>query len=193
MNRNLKIALIILGVIIVLCLCTCAVGLVAFQYLGRTMGNMVSTDPTQAAQVASQIATFETPPGFNAGSMEFFGFQAVFLHGSGSQADTTIIMMQFPQAMALSQEQMRQQVETFANQQAGPLGLNLSSVGEQEVEVKGQSVTFSVLEGQSEGGSTYRQWAGIFDGNGGPTFLTITAPVDEWDQDLIENFLASIQ
>lgn len=193
MNRNLKIALIILGIVIILCLCTCAVGLVAFQYLGRTMGNMVSTDPTQAAQVASQIATFETPPGFEEGSMEFFGFQAVFLHGSGSQADTTIIMMQFPQGIALSQEQMRQQVETFANQQSGPLGLNLSSAGEQDAEVKGQSVTFSVLEGQSNNGIAYRQWAGIFDGNGGPTFLTITAPVDEWDQDLVDSFLASIQ
>ena len=193
MNRNLKIALIILAVVIILCMCLCAGGLLFFRVLGRSMGNMVTTDPTQAAQVASQIAKFETPTGFEQGSMEFFGFQAVFLHGTGNEADTTIIMMQFPQAMAFNMEQMRQQVETFANQQSGPLGLNLSVVGEKDVQIRGETVTFTVLEGESNNGGTYRQWTGIFTGNGGPTFLTITAPLSEWNQNLIDTFLASIQ
>jgi hypothetical protein len=193
MNRNLKIALIILAVVLILCLCLCAGGLIVFRLLGRSMGNMVSMVPTQAAQVGSQIAEFEAPPGFEEGSIEFLGFQVVFLHGSGSQANTTIIMMQFPQSMAFSEEQMRQQMETFANQQAGPMGLNLSVTGEAEAQVKGETVTFTVLEGQSDNGMAYRQWTGVFAGRGGPTFLTVTAPVDEWDQTLLDNFLASIQ
>jgi hypothetical protein len=193
MNRNLKIALIILAVVLVLCLCLCASGLIAFRFLGQSMSNMVSMDPTQAAQVADQIAEFETPPGFEEGSLEFFGFQVVFLHGSGSHANTMILMMQFPESMAFSEEQMRQQMETFANQQAGPMGLNLSMVGNAEAQVKGETVTFTILEGQSDTGVDYRQWTGLFTGRGGPTFLTITAPADEWDQALIDNFLASIQ
>ena len=180
MNRNLKVALIILAAVLILCLCLCGAGLIAFRLLGQSMGNMVSTNPTQAAQVAGQIAEFETPPGFEEGSMDFFGFQVVFLHGSGSQANSMITMMQFPQSLAISEEQMRQQMETFANQQA-------------EAQVKGETVTFTVLERQSDSGVDFRQWAGVFPGRGGPTFLTITAPVDEWDQNLIDNFLGSIQ
>lgn len=193
MNRNLKVALIILAVVMVLCLCLCAGGWIAFNLLGRSMSNMISTNPTQAAQVAGQIAEFETPPGFEEGSMEIFGFQVVFLHGSGSHANTMIMMMQFPQSLAFSEEQMRQQMETFANQQAGPLGLNLSVTGETKAQVKGETVAFTVLEGQSDSGVDYRQWTGVFNGRSGPTFLTITAPVDEWDQELIDNFLGSIQ
>jgi len=193
MNRNLKIALIILAVVLILCLCLCAGGLITFRLLGRSMSNMVSLDPTQASQVASQIAEFDTPPGFEQGSMEFFGFQAVFLHGTGRQVDTTIIMMQFPQSMAFGEEQMRQQVETFANQQASPLGLNLAVVGDTDVDIMGQTAHFSILEGVVNDGTAYRQWAGLFEGKGGPTFLTITAPLDDWDQTLIDSFLASIR
>lgn len=193
MNRNLKIALIILAVVLVLCLCLCAGGWLVLRILGETVGNTVTTDPTQAAQVAGEIATFEAPPGFEQGSLEFFGFQAVFLQGSGSQADMTIFMMQLPPAMALSPEQMRQQMETFANQQVAPLGLDLNLVGETEAQIRGETVTISILEGTSNSGSQYRQWAGIFEGRGGPTFLTITAPLGDWDQALIDDFLASIQ
>lgn len=194
MNRNLKIALIILAIVLILCLCLCAGGLLFFQIAGRSLsGAAVSTDPTQAAQVAGDIATFEVPPGFEQGSLEFLGFQVVFLDGTGTQADTMILMMQFPQAMAVSPEQMRQQMELFANRQAGPLGLDLEQVGETEVQIKGEPVTFSILEGESDDGSEYRQWAGVFDGRGGPTYLSITAPLSDWDQALIDNFLASIE
>ena len=193
MNRNLKIALVILAVVLVLCLCLCAGGILLFRVFGDTLDSAVSSDPTQAAQVASEIAAFDVPPGFEQNSLEFFGFQVIFLQGSGSQSESTILMMQFPQAMALSPEQMRQQMETFANQQAGPLGIELILVGSTEVQINGQPVSFSILEGESEEASDYRQWAGVFDGRGGPTFLTITAPINVWDQQMIDNFLASIE
>jgi hypothetical protein len=193
MNRNLKIALIILAIVLILCLCLCLGGVLFFNIVGDTIGGAVSSDPTQAAQVAGEIAGYEVPPGFEQGSIEFFGFQAVFLQGTGSQADSSIFMMQFPQALAINPEQMRQQMEILANQQAGPLGLDLTLVGETDAQVKGETVTFSILEGESDAGLEYRQWAGIFAGRGGPTFLTITAPVSDWDQELVDNFLASIR
>jgi hypothetical protein len=193
MNRNLKIALIILAIVLILCLCLCAGGLLFFQIAGRSMSGAVSSDPTQAAQVAGDIANFEVPPGFEQGSLEFLGFQVVFLDGTGSQSSTMILLMQFPQAMAVSPEQMRQQMELFANRQAGPLGLDLALVGETEVQIKGEPVTFSILEGESDDGSEYRQWAGVIDGRGGPAYLSITAPVSDWDQALIDKFLASIE
>lgn len=193
MSRNAKIALAVGGGLLLVCICAGAVGLLAINQFGRTISRSVVTDPTQAAAAGDNIASFEIPPGYEQSAMRLFGFDMVFISQPGQDSRSLIMLMQFPKNAGLTEEQMEQQMQQAMERQMNWGNLSLSKVGEEQVEIRGEPVTLTVREGSDSNGTQVRQMSGVFTGNGGPALIMIMGPIDSWDQDMVDNFIASIQ
>jgi hypothetical protein len=103
------------------------------------------------------------------------------------------IMMQFPGGMRVSREEMERQIKQAVARQPGMGSANMQDVGQEQVFIKGETVTMTVREGAMENGERLRQMSGIFQGRGGPVMLMITGMVDTWDQAMVDQFIASIR
>ena len=59
--------------------------------------------------------------------------------------------------------------------------------------IRGQMSLVTLSEGIPGDGITYRTATGTFHGRGGPSLLLIACPLDEWDTEMVDSFIASIQ
>lgn len=60
------------------------------------------------------------------------------------------------------------------------------------VSVRGQEETLVISEGSNGDGELYRQVTVAFQGKGGPALLVFSEPVERWNQESVNAFLASI-
>lgn len=189
MSRTTKIILAsIAGLLLV-----CVVGVVGVLVLGRwAIGQAFTADPTQAASLGHQIATYDLPPGYSEmTAMNIAGTQMVFI-GNKSNGGPIILLAQFASSVS-DPEAMRRQMEQSMDQQANQQGLNLTTVGQEDVTIKGETVTMTIREGTSSAGNQIRQEEGVFAGNKGAAMVMISGSVNDWDKDTIDKFLNSIR
>ena len=181
-----------LGVVAALCICAAIVGYISLNYLGKKVGQAIQTDPAQVAQVADKIADFDLPPGYDlAMSMSFVGYDVVIITPSGSSANaTTIMLMQTAGLSGADPEQLQQQMQQAMQQQTGQSGPTVVVETRQET-IRGQQVTVTISETQSQG-FTLRQLMTFFEGKNGLVILMIQGPAQSWDEKVIEDFLQSI-
>jgi hypothetical protein len=166
----------------------------ALRIAGNRITESIQTDPTQAAAVAGDIATWDVPPGYEQVGMDFFGFNMVFLEEQNSPAGGQLIMiMQFPRESNIDEEQMEQQMNRAMGSQFNRQGLDLKLVDQTTATIRDEEVTLNIREGSDSEGNQLRQMTGVFTGNGGPALLMVIAPQDRWDQELIDTFIQSIQ
>lgn len=189
MNR--KTLIIILAVVGGLCLCAVVAGVVLFAQAGRMVNQAVSSDPAKAAEAARAITDYELPPGYSDSfSLDLFGVKMVGF--TGKDADSFIMLFQFPPNAGLSQDQMEQQMRQMYQNQTGQ-NLNMEKVGTQKVTIRGQATELSIFEGTGENGVRIRQLLGVFEGKGGMAFLMVTGRVNTWDQAAVDSFIRSMR
>jgi hypothetical protein len=195
MSRNTKTVLIVLGVVLVLCICSC----VGFGVLSPVIGGMfmsqtVATEPADVAAIGSKIVDYETPPGYETEfGMSFFGFDLVGLTSGGDNPQMLIFLMQFPEWANTDQASMEAQLEQSVEQQFDSGELQLETVSEESVTIRDQPVTLTIREGTNADGEAMRQITGIFQGKNGPTILMVMGEMGAWDQAAVDQFLASIR
>ena len=194
MGRNTKTVLIVLGVVLVLCICSCVgFGVFAPAIGGMFMSQSVATEPGDVAAIGSNVVDYETPPGYEAVfGMSFFGFDLVGLGSDKENPEMLIFLMQFPEWAQADQASMEAQLQQSVNQQLDSGEMQLETAGEQEVIIGDQPVTLTIREGSNAEGQSVRQVTGIFQGKGGPAILMIMGNVESWDQAAVDQFLASI-
>jgi len=189
MNKNQKVWIAV-GVAAGLCLVACVVGFFVLRQLGSQLVNL---DPADVQAVSDKIAQYDVPPGYQAlMSMSFPGLYDVVALSSTDSSSMMIMLMQFTSNMGMTQEQMQEQVRQSFEQQSGQRGIQMQVVETREETIRGETVTITISEGTSEG-DTLRQWMTVFKGNGGPTVLMIQGSDDDWDEELIVNFIHSIR
>lgn len=194
MSRNTKIVLSILGGLIVVCLCVAVIGAFALRQAGNTLRESIVTDPTQAVQVAADIAQFDVPTGYELSAVRILGFDMAILESDDPTNEKTVLMlMQFPSGANLSQEEMNRQLQQAVEQQTNRRGLDLEPVGTETYTIRGDEVEMTVSEGTDEQGIQIRQMTGAFDGNQGTAILLVMAPVEFWDSAGIDAFIQSIR
>lgn len=99
MSRNTRMILIVVGVVLALCVCSC----VGFGILSPFVGGMflsqsMATDPAEVAAIGSSIVDYEVPPGYETEfGMSFLGFDLIGLTTGGEQPRMVIFLMQFPE------------------------------------------------------------------------------------------------
>jgi hypothetical protein len=198
MNKTTKIILIVIGSLLVLCACTTAAllgtGIWSFSKLVQFAENNTTEDPQKVTQVASDIAQFDVPAGFNpVYSMKIANFtMAQYMTGDEK---SVILMTQFPRGTSINMDEMMRQIQQNSPRPNSPwYNMDTALLEQKPVTIRGEETTLSISEGTNDKGETYRMASTSFQGNGGgPTVLMIVVPAAQWDDQMVEDFIASIQ
>ncbi len=189
MNR--KTILIIVGVLVVVCLCLAGVGLFALNRAGNWIRQSTSTNPAEIAQTAREITDYTLPQGYKETvSMSFFNITMVVF--TREDSTMSIFLLQMPVNSGLSSEQMKEQVQEFIETKTGRR-YTLNYVGSQNVMIRGQTTEMFIYEGTSDQGESVRQMMGFFEGKNGPAWLMVTGNPNAWDQVGVESFIQSLR
>ena len=198
MNQTTKTILIILGSLLVLCACGAAVlmgtGLWGFSRVIEFADNSTTEDPQEVAQIASEIADFDVPDTFT----KQYGIKiATFsmVQYMTSDEDMFIFVTEFPVGTSVNPDEMMREIQNNSRNPNSTWYNNDTHIVEQEpVSIRGEETTLSISEGTSEQGELFRLANAKFQGNGeGPALFMIVGPADEWDSELVGDFIASIR
>ena len=61
------------------------------------------------------------------------------------------------------------------------------------VTMRGKEVPMVVGEGINSENQDFREVTALFEGRGGPALVSIISPVDQWDWETVDAFIASIE
>jgi hypothetical protein len=198
MNNTTKTILIIVGSLLLVCACCVGVfsvtGLWSTFQFANWAGSNTSENPEKVAQMASEIADFQVPEGFEKQyGMKLGGLSLVQYMTDNER--TVIFVTQFPAGTSINVDEMMRQIQRNSRSENTPwYGMTTALVEQRPVTIRGQETTMSISEGTNEQGVLYRVANAEFQGNGdGPAVVMIVGPADEWDIKTFEDFIASIQ
>ena len=197
MDKTTKTVLIAIGSVLMVCACGAsllfAVGLWSYRTITREAETITSTDSQEAVRIGSEIADFDVPEGF--GSPYAMHIGEVTSVGYASQSrNTHILLTQFPEGTSINVQEMLKLISQYtADSNNHWYDAQTTLLEEKLVTIRGEETTLSISEGTSSDGGTYRSAVATFEGRGGPSLLMIAGPAGEWDMEMIEEFIASIQ
>jgi hypothetical protein len=178
----------------VLVLCLCA-GFFAFYVLGVAgvaIARNVVTSPSEVADIASGIAEYTLPPGYDEEfGMRFLGFSLVAY--ATADEHSHLMLMQFPPTTRIDQIEMERQLREATRDRSRFWDTDMRTIERRQVAIRGQEVTLTVSEGTNHEGDVYRAISGVFQGKGGPTLLVMSEPRSQWDEAAVSAFIASIR
>lgn len=198
MNKTTKTILIVIGSLLVLCACTTAVllgtGAWSFGKLVQFAENSTTENPQQVAQIASEIATYDVPESFNKQYGMKIGTWRLVQYMTGDEK-TILFVTQFPAGTSINMDEMMRQIQSNSRNPNSPwYNIDTALVEQKPVIIRGQETTLNISEGTTKEGVLYRMANAEFQGKGeGPAQFMIVGPADQWDEQMVEDFIASIQ
>jgi hypothetical protein len=192
MSRNTKIALGILGGIMVICVCLGAGALITLRSFGKAITQTFKTNPTDITQIASGIAQFDTPPGYKVSAMSILGIDMLVIAPT-YPGKPIFMMMQYPANKNIDSDQFQSQIEKSVGQQYFGRGMTFRNLGQTAAYFRGQRVNLIIMEGTTSTGKSIIEEMGAFQGNNGSVFLSIMGERATWDQATVDTFLHSIR
>ncbi len=186
MNESKKL-LIGFAIVGMLCCVVSVVTLLLFREVGNRAERMFNGEPTTVAEIRERMVDFETPSGYETTTMSMLIYDMVILEPVGLDG-SMIMLMQYNSIMSASPAQMEQQLRQSAQQQGNQAGAPMHYVETIEREIRGETVEITLSEG-----SGMRQWLAVFEGKKGMTLLMVQGPVESWDDELLDDFIASIE
>jgi hypothetical protein len=141
----------------------------------------------------NEIATITLPEGF--GSPYGMHIGEITSVGFASQSKNTHLMLtQFPEGTSINTQELLKQISKYsANPDNRWDTAHTTVVEEKPVTIRGQGTTLTISEGTSSDGTLYRTAIANFQGKGGPAVVMIAGPMEEWDSEMVETFMSSIQ
>lgn len=197
MNKTTKIILIVIGSLLIVCMCAgvaiFATGAWSIGKVARWADTNTTRDLSDVAKLASEIAVFTIPDGY--GSPYGMHIAEITSVGFASPSrNTHIILTQFPEGTSVNAEGMVKLMQQYAvDPNSRWNDANTTVVEEKPISIRGKESTLVISEGTSSDGTQYRSAMTTFQGNHGPALLMIAGPLDEWDNQMVEDFVASIQ
>lgn len=198
MDKTTKTILIIVGSLVVLCGCVVAAllgtGVWSFNKLVQFAENNTTEAPQKVTQMASEIADFDVPEGFEPKyGMKISTFSLV--QYSTRNQDTHLFLTQFPAGTSIQPDQMMRDIRDGAKDPNNSwYNVDMTLVEQKPIVIRGQETTLSISEGKNDQGVLYRMANATFQGKGeGPSLLMVVAPADQWNAQMLEDFIASIR
>ena len=197
MNNTTKTILIIAGSLLFVCACCVGVSSATGLWSAIKVADWAETNTTrdlyEVAPMIEEIATITLPEGF--GSPYGMHLGDITSVGFTSQSKNTHIMFtQFPEGTVLNTEEMMRLISKYSADSGNRWDNSQTKViQEKPITIRGQETILTTSEGTSSDGNLYRSAIATFEGNGGPAFVLIAGSLDEWDTDMVETFIASIQ
>jgi hypothetical protein len=198
MNKTTKTILIVIGSLLVLCACASAVllgtGAWSIGKLVQFAENNTTEDPQKVAQMASEIATYDVPEGFRKQYGMRLGSWSLVQYMTGDE-NTILFVTQFPAGTSINVDQMMRQIQSNSRNPNSPwYNTDMALVEQKPVTIRGQETTLNISEGTTKEGVFYRMANAEFQGDGeGPALFMIVGPADQWNDQTVEDFIASIQ
>jgi hypothetical protein len=198
MDKTTKTILIVIGSLLVVCACAAVVllgtGAWSIGKLVQFADSSTTEDPREVSQIASEIAAFDIPEGFNKQYGMKIGSWSLVQYMTGDEK-TILFVTQFPAGTSINVEELMRQIKNNSRNPNSPwYNLDTELVEQTPVTIDGQETTLNISEGTTREGVFYRMANAEFQGNGaGPAMFMIVGPADQWDTQLVEDFIASIQ
>lgn len=165
-------------------------GLLFITVLSIAGCGMIATGET-AGEKAAQIAEFDVPEGFTPDvGMDVGG--TVMVGYSQPDTNSHIFLIQAPESAGLSQAQLEQSLRDALASSAGNEAVEATDVEEIPVTIRGEEVMATIGSGSGSGG-TVRVLTVPFTGEGGPALLLYQTAEADWDQTVVDEFLASFR
>lgn len=194
---NKKQTIIVIGILVLACCCVAALALAGFNYLGTSIGSTIENadDPESVARIASSIADYDVPAGYEQKAFEMLSIKYVFMTPDNGGAPL-IMLMQFPPNIARNQDEMQKEMERAMARQSGQVSTAMKVVEEKTYTIREQEVRATIMEGETEveGGTIVtRQMIVVFQGKTGVAALMFLGSKDGWDQEKIDSFVESLR
>jgi len=188
MTKGMQIGLVVIGVVVALCLLLSVGGYVGLRTVAQVVTRAVDSDPATVADVSHTIADYTLPDGFADGYVAQVVDYSLVSY-TANDDHTHIYLMQAPPSLKLDRAALEQQ----ANQAVGSNGWEKVTVIErQPCQIRGEETTLVISEGVSHDGSRYRSASAVFAGNEGLALVNISGPSANWDQAMVDTFIASL-
>lgn len=198
MDKTTKTILIVLGSLFLVCACAAGVlfatGLWSLGKVADWAQSNTSEDPARVAEIASEIADFEIPAGFEKQYGMKLGSLSLVQYMTRDE-NTYIFVTQFPAGTSINVDEMMREIKNNSRNPNSPwYNTDTHLVEQKSVMIHGDQTKLSINEGTNDQGVSYRMANAQFQGNGqGPALLMIISPTDQWDARMVEDFIASIQ
>lgn len=193
-----KVALLA-GIVVGACLFCGAVVLLVGPSLNSVLSRWLwKTDPDLAAQTAHAMLDYALPPGYQ--EQQVFQIKQIQDY---AQASVVIVSNEHPGDLIMFQEstieglfsnpEWRGEMEEGAGGRILAFRYKVETVEIQNVTIKGQSNTLRIMEGTDQNGRQVRQAITVVQGVRGQVLIVIVGGLDTWDQEMVDQFLGSIQ
>ena len=197
MDKTTKTILIVVGSLLLVCACAAtaifATGLWSFGRFVSWADESVSENPQVAVRVGSEIADFEVPDAFTSAYTVHFGDLSVVGYETQS-GNSHILFAQFPDGTHIDVDEMLRKIsERSGDPRSIWYGTETTQIEEKTVTIRGQETTLSIAEGTTSEGITYRTATATFQGANGPALVMVASPIEEWDTEMVESLIASIE
>ncbi|MBN2387074.1 MAG: hypothetical protein JXB85_08640 [Anaerolineales bacterium] len=196
MEKKTKTILIIVGVVAGICILACIVGYFTIGKLFANLAESIEMDPAQAAAAAHAITDYDLPPGYHEQMAMDIGLYEFVVIGPESYVTgrgLMIMLAQFGDSSSLSSEDMAEQLRRSFEQQSGQPGLEMRVVETRTMVIRDAQTEVVILEGSANTGSVYRQLMTVFPGKDGQAMLMVQGIAEDWDEDLIFDFIRSLR
>lgn len=199
MNQTTKIILIIVGAVLLVCGCGAAV---VFATGAWSIGEIIqwadqntSENPQEVAQFAADIVSFDIPQGFDTHHYGMRLGDFTMVQYMTRDERSILFVTQFPAGTSINPDEMMRQIkENSRNPQSPWYNTHTELIEQKTITVRGQETILSISEGTNEQGVLYRVANAKFQGEGaGPALFMLIAPANEFDAQLLDDFIASIR
>jgi hypothetical protein len=102
------------------------------------------------------------------------------------------MLMSYPSNTNMTDEQMQEQMQRAFSRQTGQQA-TMKVTETKTVSIRGKDAKVTVLEGKMNNKYMLRQWISVFTGKNGPVMLMIQGVIADWDEKLVNDFVASIK
>ena len=197
MDKSTKTILIVIGSILLVCLCATvgifATGLWSFGQFVNFVDQSVSESPQEAVRLGSEIADFEVPEGFGSPYSVHFGNVTMIAYKSSNEK-SHILLAQFPDGTSIDKDEMLKQIREGSSD-PNNIWYNTETVlvEQKPVTICGQETTLNISAGTTTDDVEFRMATATFEGRGGPALVMVMGPLDGWDIEMVEAFIASIE
>jgi hypothetical protein len=198
MDKTTKTILIVIGSLLLVCACGASIlfatGIWSIGKIVQWADTNTTENPREVAQIASSIADFEVPQGFNTQYGLKLGDFAMVQYMTADEK-SIVFVTQFPPGTSINLEEMMRQIrESGRNPNSPWYNLDAQLIEQKPVIIHGKETTLNINEGTTKEGLLYRVANATFQGHGqGPALFMIVGPADQWDLQLVEDFITSIR
>jgi len=182
MSKSTKITLVIVicAILFILCCGTLIGSTLLFK-------QTVAIDPKEAASVASQISDFELPTGYRIhNTIAVLMTTTAFI--ADQHGDNAIWMAQVSMGNGVDPDNYLRKSLSVGRHQ----GVTWEVVETKPITIRGEATTLTVYSGTGPNQEKYHAWAARFNGKGGKAILVIIEPEEDWHEDAMQAFVASM-